>query len=375
MLVHRGLRSRLAWRSLSRFTCPPLHAAPILLFLFLLPASLPSASRHYTSSSRHGPFPITGNFSNPIVILTTSNWMYRALLHNFACTLHRLPGSPRPVVHALDSLTHAFAHEVGLTAALACNATNRTAARPGAFEPVGPLSFASITKTKLVAARDALRAGLAILLSDADIFWCVDARAVLSSILQSDDYNDADVLIQAEAGYRSLNSGFYFARANARSVALFDALVENAGMGNHDQDVVNAVFCKATHGGRVVRERYGPGGRVPFSCRSHGATIRLLDAEQFPSGAQPVHASTLVSRVMGRTDVPIFSLPRDELERRCRRGEFVVVHNNFIRADKKVARFVVKGMWFLKGKGSSARCTSKAAPSSKRAVRTCGVFC
>lgn len=250
-------------------------------------------------------------------------------------------------------------------------------------------TLSSFTKTKIIATRNALRVGLNVLVSDPDVFWCVDARPVLTAILQSTDYLDADVVIQAQVGYRSLNSGFYFVRANARSIALFDALlqqIEHVNHLKHDHDILNAVFCNVKYGGRMIRQRYGMHNRIPFSCLSHGATIRLLDVEQFPSGAQPVRPRSLYPRVrthrrraqgqkQGRQQrhVPVFSLPRQELLSRCRSGEFVVLHNNFIHADKKIARFLVKGMWFLNPLGS--QCSHQALPSTSAAVRTCGLFC
>lgn len=286
--------------------------------------------------------------------------MYREFLANFACNLRHLSPPRLPVVYSLDRKTHAFAAILGLSSVLLVDDEGDDA-KPGAFEKQGPRSFNAITKRKIAAVKFALKAGLDVLLSDADIFWCRDAGKYLEELLEHEDYRDADVLIQPEANYRTLNSGFYFVRSNPRTLTLFNQLLKNIGLGAHDQDVVNKVFCEEEYGGRKIREPYGD---VPFRCESQGAVIRVLPSQLFPSGAEMYE------------DVKVFSHSRGELVKMCRRGDVVVLHNNFIRASKKKARLVQKGLWYINfDDPEQPICRKEPVPESLAAARTCGTFC
>ena len=290
--------------------------------------------------------------------------MYRHFLQSFRCNLEYLRLSHAPLVYSLDVRTHNFSHHLSLSSVLLSKSLGDDVT-PGSFHRTGPRSFNAITKKKLKAVHQTLRSGFDVLLSDADVFWCQDAaRYIAEQLLSSVQYADADVLIQPEAGYRSLNSGFYYVRSNARTLRLFQALLRHAHVGAHDQDVVNAVFCDGRYGGRRVERAVGV---VPYYCKSRGAVIKPLPAELFPSGAQVV---------AGRK---VFAYSRDELRRMCESKTFVVVHNNFIRASKKRARFVVKGMWFAdddskEESGEGLGCRKPPFPS-KTDVRTCGSYC
>lgn len=286
--------------------------------------------------------------------------MYREFLANFACNLRRLSPPRLPVVYSLDRKTHAFAAVLGLSSVLLVDEEGDDA-KPGAFEKDGPRSFNAITKRKIAAVKSALKAGLDVLLSDADIFWCGDAAKYLEELLQEEDYKDADVLIQPEANYRTLNSGFYFVKSGPHTLALFNQLLKYVDLGAHDQDVVNKVFCEEEYGGRKIHEPYGD---VPFRCESHGAVIRVLPSQKFPSGAEMYR------------DVKVFVHSRSELAKMCKRGDFMVLHNNFIRASKKKARLVQKGMWFITfDNPEQPRCRKEPVPESAVAARTCGIFC
>eukprot|EP00171_Calliarthron_tuberculosum_P013744 IDg13744t1 len=160
-------------------------------------------------------------------------------------------------------------------------------------------------------------------MSDADIHWCGDAVAAIKR-----GAGAADMLIMTEAGYKTLNSGFYYVRANARTRALFNMIVTNAKFGNHDQDVVNAALCDTRFGARRVPT---PGQSAPYICvTASGAIVRILNSQRYPSGAETIDGNS------------IFEHDRSRLERMCRRQRFVVVHNNFIRANQKMKRMVKK---------------------------------
>lgn len=286
--------------------------------------------------------------------------MYREFLANFACNIRRVSPTRRPIVYALDRRTHTFASKLGLSSVLLSDDEGDDV-QPGAFQKEGHRSFNSITKMKLTAVRRALKAGLDVLLSDADIFWCADAAQVLETMLSQEPYLDADVVIQPEANYRTLNSGFYYVRSGERALRVFAEMIRHIGIGAHDQDVVNKVFCDPSYGGRRIDEPYG---EVPFRCESHGAIIRVLPSAQFPSGAEEY----------GGTKV--FAHSRARLESMCVSGRLTIVHNNFIRATKKKARFIQKGMWFASfDRHQQPTCRAEPVPESDAAQRTCGTYC
>lgn len=294
-----------------------------------------------------------------LLVITVVNWMYHEFLANFACNLRNLGVKAGPVVYSLDRRTAEFAGVLGLSTVLLADEEGADA-KPGQFDRYGPRSFNSITKKKVEAVRITLKAGLDVLLSDADVFWCKDAAVVLRELTRpGNEYEDADVVVKAEGGYRSLNSGFYYVRAGKRSVRLFEHLVKNIEFGAHDQDLVNEVFCGEEFGGRRIEEPYAG---VPYYCESHGAIIRLLPSAEFPSGAE----------LYGLVNV--FKKSRAELKRMCRSG-IVVIHNNFIRASKKKARFIQKGMWLVRFEGEQPVCLSEPVPGSPTTKRTCGTYC
>lgn len=327
--------------------------AASVLALLLLSATVLSRDRVDNPISEELPLPSASS----TLVVTVSNWMYREHLANFACNLKNI-GVQGLVVYALDRRTAEFASMLGLSSVL-LSSEDGDDVKPGNFEPTGSRSFNSITKRKLEAVKAALKSGFDVLLSDADIFWCQDAVAVLKSMISDPSYNDSDVVIQPEVGYRTLNSGFYFVRAGERSMRLFDQLIANIHLGAHDQDVVNKVFCDKQFGGNKIEE---PSAHAPFRCESHGATIRVLPSDKFPSGAEPYNGKV------------IFKKSRVELNRMCQQN-LVVVHNNFVRANKKKARFIQKGMWYTEFHGEKPVCLSEPVPENTGAARTCGVYC
>ena len=299
--------------------------------------------------------------SQTTIVVTTVNWMYREFLLNFHCNLQTLHLPYAPIVYSIDRQTHNFSQHLGLSSMLISREKGDDV-NPGNFESTGPRSFNEITKKKLRAVLSALRSGYDVLLSDADILWCTDAvKYITEYLLVQPAYFGADVLIQPEVNYRTLNSGFYFVKANNRSRSLFEALIQNIGIGAHDQDVVNAVFCDEKYGGRRVDQEVGS---VPYWCESRGAIIKVLPAEQFPSGAQ----------VYG--DKKVFQLERTKLRDMCDNGDFVVLHNNFIKAKKKKARQIVKGMWWASFESEdNFQCEDHPVEADDLSIRTCGQYC
>ncbi len=303
--------------------------------------------------------------SRGAVVVTASNFMYRAHARNFQCALQRLSLPYAPVVFSLDSRMHAFARENGM-ASIALSQATGDVALSGDFYGHESRLYGSIARQKLIV--PALDAGLDVLVSDADIHWCGDVLKELQTM--GGVYSRADVIIMAESDYHMMNSGFYFVRANERTKKLFAQLIENSKFGNHDQDVVNAVFCTEGFGAKKMEEDSVDG--VPFWCRARdGAEIRVLPVDRFPSGGQVIEGK------------PIFKCSRERLMDMCKNMDIVVLRNNIISAGKKMARCIVKGMWFIESMAGNeegerhahVRCLGSAARPARWARRLCGSYC
>ena len=294
---------------------------------------------------------------NNTVLVTTSNFMYREQLRNFQCTLDRLNLSYYPVVFSQDRDTHYFAKNHSFASILLSDQLGDNV-KPGKFIENGTRSFGNITRNKFDAVLTALNYGMNVVVSDADIHWCSDALSMLLQMNHADP--SSDIIIMAEPQYKTLNSGFYFVRATDRTRKLFEIMRKRTDIGNHDQDVLNAVLCGRKLGAnRVIYSE----SNVPYYCiTKNKVRVKILPSEQWPSGAQVVS---------GRT---IFSYSREELRHMCETKKIFVLHNNFVTAKKKKARMVVKGMWFVESE-ESMECLNQALLSSKKYVRTCGIYC
>lgn len=225
----------------------------------------------------------------------------------------------------------------------------------------GTMLFNSTAKKKIAAVKTALKTGLDVLFSDTDIFWCKDAGTFLNDLLEHEHYRDADVLIQPDAGYRTLNSGFFFVRSSVRALALFNQLLGHVALGAHDHDVVNKVICESEYGDRKNHEPYG---EVPFRCESHGAVIRVLPSQLFPSGKEQFGY------------VKVFSHSRSALKAMCKRKDFVILSNNFIHTSRKKARLIQKELWYAHfDEENQPKCEREPVPGSIAAAQTCGAFC
>lgn len=334
-------------------------AFPILIFCAIVGVLLLIVRAVRRNETRHVTPELDPSGGRGLMVITASNWMYREFLSNFACNLKNIGVKAGPLVYALDKKTADFAGKLGLSHVLIGDEEGDEV-QPGNFQRHGPRSFNHITKNKLEAVHTALTSGLDVLLSDADIYWCSDAAEILKKMMwEKGHYQDADVVIQAEANYRTLNSGFYYVRSGENSIRLFKELVKNNAIGAHDQDVVNKVFCEEEFGGKKIVEDYGG---VPYRCESQGAVIKILPTSRFPSGAELFDGEMVLKK------------SRKELKLMCN-ADMVVVHNNFIRANKKKARFIQKGMWHIKFEGDQPICMKEPVPESDVAARTCGSYC
>ena len=262
-----------------------------------------------------------------VVLLVTSG-SHAALALNSVCHLRRLNVNNYLVI-SLDA--RAFAtlrkrkvrvHPAPWRFQAGDNATFGTASFVGI----------SLVKTRVVLA--ALSAGVDALLVDTDVAWLRDARYYLSrpraDIVATSDARPDEPLNTV------LNSGLYFARTSARTIATFRRIARYAlAIKRSEQKAFNHVLCGA------FRHRIaGPGRRVGNTrCelpqrRGSSVKVKVLPLYRFPNGATAIWNNTL---------------PRIISD-----GSVVAMHANYVPGTQaKEQRLREMGLWLVSEDGSS----------------------
>lgn len=293
------------------------------------------------------------------VIVTAINYAFRSHLSNFRCSLERLGIENHLRVVALDDQAEVWAKSANY------NVLESTELG-GNFTTTGDAKFGSadfnlLSKRKIGVVARELIAGNNVLFTDADMFWCSNA---VEKVLQIAAENpEADLLMQSAWPRSLLNSGFYFARSGENSKMLFDELLKHEGPDENDQVIFNRVLCNKKFGGGVVH-RLGDSFlhrklRHPIGCKWNGVLAQVLDREKYPTGGELINGEK------------IFHLSRANLTSMCANEEFVILHNNCILSDRKTARFIVKGFWYISD--DETTCLSKPAETTDEALRRCGM--
>ena len=146
--------------------------------------------------------------------------------------------------------------------------------------------------------------------------------------------------MQAAWPTRLLNSSLYYARAARETEDVFCAFIEPAGDTENDQVIINRVLCRGEKGRTVNHGTYAhpsaPHRVMPVACRWDGRVDAiLLEAQRFPTGREVVDGWK------------IFHHPRSFITQACAAGKFTLIHNNCIPSQKKKARFITKGLWYV----------------------------
>lgn len=183
-----------------------------------------------------------------------------------------------------------------------------------------------------------LQANYSILHCDADVVWLRNPLPLFEQDVlvrpsgHTATYRASDLLVQSEGVYGN-NGGFYFARANSRTVAFFDALLrkfhERSRVKNsnfEDQHCLNDVLRDAR------KHRKGLSLKAP-----------KLNQTLFPNGA--MWQSGLATKALA-----------------------YVVHMNWAKQSKK-SRLVEDGLWFLTPE--DARCATRFDPQEGSCERRC----
>lgn len=295
-----------------------------------------------------------------VVVVTASNYAFREYVLNFNCTLSRHAPNVRPLVVALDARVAAWLRETGFA-----SVGMDTDAEVNEVK-FGSAGFNLLSKMKLAAVSRLLQYDVDVIFSDADVVWCSDVVAALVKEAYSRDKDGGvvDMVMQTAWPRSLLNSGFYYVKANARTRRLFHTFLAYPGAGENDQVIVNKVLCRAHGGGRTLfpehtrRHPAAPSREMPYGCEWNGARVRVLEGSQWPTGGEIMQHG-----------IKIFHMNRRDIVNMCESGRTKVVHNNCVMAEKKKARMIVKGLWWVADDGS---CAASARQATREARRRCG---
>lgn len=262
------------------------------------------------------------------VVLIVTSGSHAALAHNLVCHLRRLNVDNYLVV-SLDARAfatlrkrHVRVHPAPWRLQTNDNASFGTASFVGI----------SLVKTRIVLA--ALTSGVDTLLVDTDVAWLRDARRIMSrprgDIIATSDARPGEPLNTV------LNSGLYFARTSASTIATFRRIARYAlAIRRSEQKAFNHVLC-----GAFRRRIAGPGRRVGNTrCelpqnRGPTVSVKVLPLHRFPNGATATWNRTL-SRIISD-------------------GTVVAMHANYLSgANAKEQRLRAMGLWLVSDDGSN----------------------
>eukprot|EP00271_Cylindrocystis_brebissonii_P023205 TRINITY_DN949_c0_g1_i1.p1 TRINITY_DN949_c0_g1~~TRINITY_DN949_c0_g1_i1.p1 ORF type:complete len:685 (+),score=65.97 TRINITY_DN949_c0_g1_i1:188-2056(+) len=265
---------------------------------------------------------------NKTIVLVAVSGHYVDMLMNFVCQL-RTFGIRGPLIAALDVHMFEFALSQGLPVYLSTlpsvNASDPDKLTEGIEDCWFYSScFKSVSKGKSKATLQVLKLGYNVMFSDVDIVWFKNPLPHLSSFgpgvlpIQSDNGN-ASLTTNMHG---SLNSGFYFARAEPIVISSFEAVIEAAAIGTNytEQYWFNMILCE------FGQWRVGDNECV---YKANGLRIVLLEREKFPNG--------------GFLDI---WKQEDNVRNVCDKLGCFVLHNNFIAGhNEKVGRLQKNGFW------------------------------
>ncbi|XP_039034794.1 beta-arabinofuranosyltransferase RAY1-like [Hibiscus syriacus] len=256
---------------------------------------------------------------NRTVVLTVAGYSYKDMLLSWVCRLRHLRIT-NFLVSALDYETYQFSVMQGLPVFNDPSAPSNISFNDCHF---GTKCFQRVTKVKSRLVLKILKLGYNVLLSDVDVYWFRNPLPMLSSFgpatlaAQSDEYNQTGPINLP----RRLNSGFYFSRADAPTIAAMEKVVRHAATsGLSEQPSFYETLC-----GEGGSSREGDNRCVEPET---SLTVHFLDRNLFPNGAY-----------MGLWE-------REDVKSACKKQGCLVLHNNWISGRvKKLERQVRSGLW------------------------------
>eukprot|EP00475_Leptophrys_vorax_P015054 TRINITY_DN21388_c0_g1_i1.p1 TRINITY_DN21388_c0_g1~~TRINITY_DN21388_c0_g1_i1.p1 ORF type:complete len:593 (+),score=11.70 TRINITY_DN21388_c0_g1_i1:169-1779(+) len=261
-----------------------------------------------------------------VVTLVAVTFGYAEMLMSFVCRLRGLGLADNLVVAALDEDLYRFAFTQGLAVyyeqvSLGLKGID---SKDCAF---GSQCFRQFTKLKSRAVLRVLKAGYSVLWTDVDIVWFKDPLPDLMSYgpdtfpIQSNEPNAS----LPGTGIRRINSGFYFARSDKKTIEGFEAITAHAATTKlSEQPSFYDILCG------VAGENVVPGKEE--CVWKNGLRTIFLDRRMYPNGA--VHQ--------------FWEAPN--VNEACRKAGCAILHNNWITGkDAKKDRFGVNGYWHYDG--------------------------
>lgn len=281
----------------------------------------------YASMLRHAMLQAsrTAPDGRPYVIVTAANAAYLPFVANMRCSLERATGDARLLVAALDAEAHIGVSDVGSTPV----SIGGGVAHAGVAQ-FGSSSFREITARKLEVVRAVLALGVDVLFVDGDVHFCDRFPEVFEVASTT---GAAIVAQRADVTAEVINSGVYFARAGADTIALLDALREYDAA--NDQVAFNALMCRQAMGGLKVLDERWTSSSQPERCvwRARNVSVVFLPVERYPLGC-----TTIEGMRLGR-------MRPDEVAQRCGDKRFALVHYSCWGGWNKKAQMRRRGMW------------------------------
>lgn len=252
------------------------------------------------------------------IIITALNYGYRDMMMNWVCNMRRLHIT-NFVIAALDADLYRYAFTRGLPVYFddLVSSGRNVSLRDATY---GSAEFKELTKMKSRVVLEVLKLGYDALWTDTDIVWFRNPIAHLQS-------QTSDLAIQSNApdnesanGHRRLNSGFYLARANPRTTAVFEDIIAYAARSRmSEQPCFYDVICGKNGERRVGND----------SCIYKLSKTKVLDRTLYPNGI-----------TQGVWDVSPGTLESAF-------SHIFIVHNNWVKgSDGKWERFKRHGFVF-----------------------------
>ena len=268
-----------------------------------------------------------------VVTLVAVTAGYAEMLMNFVCNLRELGLADNLLVAALDEDLYRFAFTQGLPVYYEDTSDIGKDVDTAACH-FGTPCFRQFTKFKSRAVLHVLKAGYSVLWTDVDIVWFGDPLPALVAVgpgtlpIQSNEPNAT----LAGTGIRRINSGFYFARSDEKTIAAFGAIVAHAATTTlSEQPSFYDVLCGER--GQLVANKSNSieAVRGREECVwTNGLRTVFLPRDEFANGAA-------------------FSFwSAKNVRKAC--GKCVILHNNWISGkDAKESRLVENGFWYYDG--------------------------
>jgi hypothetical protein len=221
--------------------------------------------------------------AGPIVV-TSFNWGYRQLVHNWAASCDRYAIDCRrfTLLFPTDARAEAFAKDLGFVTYF--DAVSYGELPEKAHEKFGDSSYRKSLFAKIASTQDALATGRDLLRQDADLVWFRDPRPGLAARAAEEDLhylfmNDGPNPMHAPLHY---NSGFVFIRGDDLARAAWKEVFSSYARMLHcgsEQKIVNGIISKLTPrgvrharlpddtfvNGHVISEIINNGGTLPES--------------------------------------------------------------------------------------------------------------